>query len=166
MEETQVQESKKSGSTMWVVIGLVVLVVVGGGLFLAKKMNKPASAPIAMQAVSPTQSHMKVSMAPSVAAEVSGAMDAVNEITVNGGSFYFKPNEIHVKKGQKVKITLKNDGGLHDFVIDELHVKSDRIKSGESTIIEFTPDKTGTFEYYCSVGNHRQMGMKGNLIVE
>ena len=27
-------------------------------------------------------------------------------------------------------------------------------------------DKTGSFEYYCSVGTHRQMGMKGTLTVK
>ena len=34
------------------------------------------------------------------------------------------------------------------------------------TFVEFTVDKTGTFEYYCSVGQHRANGMVGNLIVE
>jgi plastocyanin len=32
-------------------------------------------------------------------------------------------------------------------------------------VIEFTADKVGSFEYYCSVGSHRQMGMKGVLKV-
>jgi plastocyanin len=27
-------------------------------------------------------------------------------------------------------------------------------------------DKKGTFEYYCSVGQHRALGMKGKLVVE
>ena len=31
---------------------------------------------------------------------------------------------------------------------------------------EFTADKVGSFEYYCSVGSHRSMGMKGVLKVE
>ncbi len=34
------------------------------------------------------------------------------------------------------------------------------------TFVEFTADKKGTFEYYCSVGEHRVNGMKGKFIVE
>jgi len=86
--------------------------------------------------------------------------------TVEGGSFFFKPNEIKVKSGQKVVITFNNSGGFHDFVIDELNVKTKQLKSEETEVIEFTPEKPGTYEFYCSVGNHRAMGMKGTLIVE
>jgi uncharacterized cupredoxin-like copper-binding protein len=32
--------------------------------------------------------------------------------------------------------------------------------------VQFVADKTGTFEFYCSVGNHRQMGMVGTLVVQ
>lgn len=55
---------------------------------------------------------------------------------------------------------------MHDFVIDELNIRTKRIAGGESDSVTFTADKTGAFEYYCSVGNHREMGMKGRLIVE
>lgn len=34
------------------------------------------------------------------------------------------------------------------------------------TSVTFVADETGTFEYYCSVGNHRGQGMIGKLIVE
>lgn len=40
------------------------------------------------------------------------------------------------------------------------------IEGGQEDVIEFTPDKAGSFEYYCSVGKHREMGMKGMLTVE
>lgn len=54
----------------------------------------------------------------------------------------------------------------HNFVVDELGVKTKTIKGGEEDVVEFTPDAAGTFEYYCSVGEHRAKGMKGTLIVE
>lgn len=57
-------------------------------------------------------------------------------------------------------------GMLHDFMLDEFNVHSDQVSNGKSTTVEFTPDKTGTFEFYCGVGNHRQMGQLGKLIVE
>jgi len=97
----------------------------------------------------------------------SGSMQqAVKEFTVIGSNFAFAPNELKVKKGDTVKITFKNSGGMHDFVLDEFKAKTDIIKSGEQAEVTFIADKAGSFEYYCSVGNHRAMGMKGTLIVE
>lgn len=92
--------------------------------------------------------------------------DQVKEVIVSGGNYKFNPSEIKVKKGERVKIIFKNSGGMHDFVIDEFNVRTQVIGSEKEDTVEFVPDKTGTFEYYCSVGNHRQMGMVGNLIVE
>ncbi len=94
--------------------------------------------------------------------------DAVS-IAVEGGAFYFKPNEIRAKVGQKVKITLTgaaNGAMPHNLYIDEFNVKSTTVKPGETTTVEFTPDKAGTFEYYCNVGQHRKNGQVGKLIVE
>jgi plastocyanin len=84
---------------------------------------------------------------------------------VNGGMFYFTPNMIKVKKGDKVKITFVNDGGTHNFILDEFNVKTKTTNSGETDTMEFTADKAGTFEYYCGVGQHRKMGQKGTLVV-
>lgn len=87
-------------------------------------------------------------------------------IIVNGGNFYFKPNIIKVKQGDTVNITFINDEGFHDFKIDEYNVRTNQIKTGEQEKVTFVADKKGSFEYYCSVGTHRQMGMKGTLIVK
>ena len=70
-----------------------------------------------------------------------------------------------VSKGDKVKIIFKNTGGFHDFTIDEFGVRTKRINGGEEDTIEFVADKSGTFEYYCSVGDHRTLGMRGTLTV-
>ena len=86
---------------------------------------------------------------------------AVKEFTVIGSNYSFTPNTLEVKKGDTVKITFKNANGTHDFKLDEFQVTTKRIKSGESETVQFVADKTGSFEYYCSVGTHRAMGMKG-----
>ncbi|MDP2656126.1 MAG: cupredoxin domain-containing protein [bacterium] len=90
----------------------------------------------------------------------------VQIINVIAANFSFTQNEIRVKKGDTVRINLINNEGTHDFLLDEFSVKIPRLQSGETKNAEFTVDKTGTFEYYCSVGNHRALGMKGTLIVE
>jgi plastocyanin len=71
-----------------------------------------------------------------------------------------------VKKGAKAKIVFKNIEGFHDFVIDELNVRTTQLKAGAEEVVEFTPTEVGQFEFYCSVGKHREMGMKGTLTVE
>ena len=86
------------------------------------------------------------------------AIDAVN--------FAFSETEIRVKKGDKVKIVLKSVSGFHNWTIDEFNAATAMINTGQTASVEFVADKAGTFEYYCAVGNHRQMGMVGRLIVE
>lgn len=91
---------------------------------------------------------------------------SVKEFTVTANNFAYDVKTIKVKKGDKVEITFKNAEGFHDLKIDEFNTSTAQLQAGGSQVIEFVADKTGTFEYYCSVGSHRAMGMKGNLVVE
>src|SRR3989338_5415537 len=74
--------------------------------------------------------------------------------------------EMLVEKGTRVKITFQNSAGFHDFVVEGYSVATKQTQSPATEVLEFTADKMGTFEYYCSVGTHRAIGMKGMLIVE
>ncbi len=74
--------------------------------------------------------------------------------------------ELRVKQGDKVIVEFESTQGFHDWAVDEFG-KTGRVRTDDGvTTVEFIADKKGTFEYYCSVGNHRALGMKGNLIVE
>ena len=48
----------------------------------------------------------------------------------------------------------------------EFNAATEKVAAGVSSSVEFVADKKGTFEYYCSVGQHRANGMKGKLIVK
>ncbi len=88
------------------------------------------------------------------------------EFTVEASEFKFSLNAIAVSKGDKVKVTFKNTGAApHNFVIDELGVTTKVLGNGETEVVEFTADKTGTFAFYCSVDSHRQKGMEGKATV-
>jgi|SRR3989344_4158435 len=95
----------------------------------------------------------------------------VKTFVLTGENFKFvmdgKGNpDIVVNEGDKVRIEFSSTKGLHDFVIDELDVATPQLRdTEEETFVEFVADKKGTFEYYCSVGQHRENGMKGNFIV-
>ena len=104
-------------------------------------------------------------VAPTKSTSTIPSDSSVKEFTVMGSNFAFSPSTLSVKKGDRVKITFKNEGGFHDLKIDELNVATKKIKGGAQEVVEFTADKAGSFEYYCSVGEHRAIGMKGTLTV-
>ena len=101
-------------------------------------------------------------------AEADGDTDATmtKEFTIDASNYAFSQTELRVNEGDRVTITLTNSEGFHDWVIDEFNSATDRIQAGETTSVTFVADEAGTYEYYCSVGNHRAQGMVGTLVVE
>lgn len=93
-------------------------------------------------------------------------MQGKKTFNIDAKNYSFSIKEIRVKKGDVVKIILKNTEGFHNWAVDEFNAQTAKINVNQSAEVEFTADKTGTFEYYCGVGNHRQLGMMGKLIVE
>lgn len=89
----------------------------------------------------------------------------VKTFTVTGKPFSFTPSTIEVNEGDSVRIVFKNEQGTHDWVIDEFDARTEVLTAGQEETIDFRATKKGTFEYYCSVGTHRQQGMVGTLIV-
>jgi len=157
------------------VIIVVVIAVALGAYFLTSRNNNevsvsPTPTPTPTATVVPTTS-TTVSPSPSVSTSPKTspsptAVSSVKSFTVVGSPFKFVPGEIKVKKGDTVKITFKNSSGTHDWSLDEFNVKTNVLQGGQEQTVQFVANKTGSFEYYCSVGSHRQMGMKGTLIVE
>lgn len=78
---------------------------------------------------------------------------------------WFSLKEISVNKGDRVRIKVTNIKGSHNFNIDEYGIQK-MTPLNEETVIEFTADKVGEFEYYCSMPGHRQAGQFGKLIVK
>ncbi len=144
---------------------IAVIVLIAIGFFGWKLMgNRDVTS---MPAANPSSENTDTSAATSSSNVIATTtpLSVVKEFTVTGQNFSFSPSTLSVNKGDKVRITFKNSGGTHDWVIDEFNARTQRISGGQTETIEFTADKTGTFEYYCSVGTHRQMGMKGALTV-
>ena len=98
--------------------------------------------------------------------------EGVKTFVVTGENFKFVVNgasnpDIKVNKGDRVRIEFTSTKGFHDWVVDEFDVATKQVRDSDGmTYVEFIADKIGTFEYYCSVGQHRANGMKGNLIVK
>jgi len=163
-ESTNSSESKKGMSPM-IVVGVIVLILILAvvGYMMTKNGSNNAQTPTNPDA-QPT-----VATSDTVSTPVpSGAMQAdekVKAFEVDGSNFKFSPNILTVNEGDTVKITFKNTQGFHDFVIDEFNAKSKTIQANQTDELTFVASKKGTFQYYCSVGNHRTMGMVGKLTV-
>jgi len=158
------------------IIGIIVIAV-GAGAWMLTRNNYYApdqqpgypeasapqpSAPAEAQ-IAPANPQTGAAANQPAAPPAGGA--AIKEFTVTGQNFSLTPSTLAVKKGDTVKITFKNADGTHDLRIDEFNAATKRIRTGEQETITFVADKAGSFEFYCSVGSHRQMGMKGTLTV-
>lgn len=86
-----------------------------------------------------------------------------SKILMQAGNFFFSPQRLEAEQKQSIVITIQNTG-LHTFTIDELGV-NERLPGSGTYTVEFTPDKKGSFEYYCAVPGHREAGMVGVLMV-
>lgn len=150
-----------------IIAAIAILILIGAGTWFLVKGN-----PVSSPQPSPETSIQQSTSAPSVmdstssAAASPSAQADVKEFTVVASGFKFTPNQITVKKGDKVKITLKNTGGSHNLFIDGYKVQTKVINTGAEDTIEFVAGKPGTFEFWCTVANHKAMGMVGKLVVE
>jgi len=146
----------------WIVVIVLILVVGGVVVFTGNKTAAPTVEEMGnMEGMTPTDIPAGYNTP-----LIPVADGVVREFVVDGKNFSFTPSKITVKKGEAVKIIFKNTQGFHDLVIDEYRVATKQIRTGEQETITFLADKTGSFEYYCSVGTHRAMGMTGTLVVE
>ena len=88
-----------------------------------------------------------------------------------------------MRRGERVTIAFANEGSiLHDLKITglaasgvvsqgsglaagkgELFVAANK---GGAGILVFTPTEFGQFDFYCTIPRHRDLGMRGTLIVE
>jgi plastocyanin len=133
-----------------------------------------ATEPATDEAMMEETSHSSDTMENKEAGEAMDGEDKMmegetEEMTIDSFKFGYSEEEITVKAGDTVTLTLTNSEGLHDFVIDELDVATKQVDEGETDTVTFTipADMAGqTLAYYCSVGNHRSLGMEGKLIIE
>ena len=121
-----------------IAIIIIVLVAVAGGIYLFTTSN---SQPAVNDA---TEINQQEEVVDDTQTEVDA--DTV-VIEVSGANFSFSPSNITVKKGQKVKVVFTANDMQHDFVIDELNVKSDTVTAGNTSEVECTPTEAGEFEY-------------------
>jgi cytochrome c oxidase subunit 2 len=89
-----------------------------------------------------------------------------NEISIQASKFQFAPDTVKVKLGQPVTFVLTSIDRVHGFKMPEFGVRTDIVPDQE-TRVTITPDKAGSFAFFCDVfcgDGHEDMG--GTLVVE
>lgn len=165
-EQNTTPQATKSKMPLFL-MGLVALVIIGGiGFFAMQSGNKSAQPATDTQQQTAEATPAEAMTSEETVISPVAEEGQVQEFTVDASNFKFSVLEMRVKQGDTVRIVFTNTAGTHDWVIDEFNARTKILQTGGTETVEFVADQAGTFEYYCSVGQHRQMGMKGNLIVE
>jgi cytochrome c oxidase subunit II len=76
--------------------------------------------------------------------------DNTKHIEIVASRFSFSPNEITVKKGDPVTITVRSMDVTHGLVIEALGVRTNQIKKGQPEDLTLTPETAGTFQGKCA----------------
>ncbi|HEX7017664.1 MAG TPA: cupredoxin domain-containing protein [Patescibacteria group bacterium] len=170
MQEMEMSQPTSSNKNLLMIGGLVALVaVIGIGVVVARGGNSDTQMENTPSPEAATDVMMQAETMETTEAAPEAMMESESEVrTINleAGSFYYKPDVIRVKKGETVRLVMNSVDMMHDFNIEELGVKLPITRAGETNTVEFTANEIGSFEYYCSVGNHRAQGQTGTLIVE
>ncbi len=133
----------------------------------AGEVDKKAQADARMAVATPTtpvgEALVGETASPKLAAE------SANLKTIDAFMFGYSQEELRLKAGETYTIKLTSSGGMHDLVIDELDVHTKQINTGDEDSVTFTVPLAAagnTYKFYCSVGNHRQQGMEGSVIIQ
>mgnify|MGYP001595003334 CR=1 FL=1 len=114
------------------------------------------------------------------------------QIEVTARDFSFDPTTVTVVAGERYRVVFRNAGNtLHDWTVDGVPVRevvgqssgshdmtamkpdpSDgrtrlhtAAEGGKTAEVVFTPTLPGEYEYWCTVPGHRELGMRGKLVV-
>ena len=90
-------------------------------------------------------------------------------VDLSATDFKFTPSDPTVKAGE-VSFVLKNDGQTtHSLEIEDVNGQDVELEGdvspGQSGTLKANL-APGTYEFYCPVGNHKEMGMTGEITVQ
>jgi uncharacterized cupredoxin-like copper-binding protein len=99
----------------------------------------------------------------------SSSSSAASKLAVTETEFAIAPAAPKVAKTGSVTFTVSNKGKFpHALVVEGNGIaeqKTDTIAPGQSATLTVDLSKAGTYEWYCPIDNHRQMGMDGKVTV-
>lgn len=97
---------------------------------------------------------------------LKGEYNVVREFDIDMSNFAYSKKVITVESGVKVRIKLTNSNGFHNFIIDDLNIKSDVLSIADTEYIEFIAINKGAYVYYSAISDDKVKGMIGTLYIE
>lgn len=89
-------------------------------------------------------------------------------IAVTEREFAIEPKDVEVPKAGTVTFTIRNAGGTeHALEVEgpKGEEETDPIAPGASATLKVVLDKPGRYEWYCPIGDHKDRGMRGTIVV-
>jgi heme/copper-type cytochrome/quinol oxidase subunit 2 len=75
----------------------------------------------------------------------------------------FRPAVVNLRRGEPARIRLSTADDEHCFAVDAFRIEK-RIAPGRTTTLELTPDRSGSFPFYCCL-EPRNERLMGKLVV-
>jgi cytochrome c oxidase subunit 2 len=100
------------------------------------------------------------------AAPASPAAEPEVVVRLDARKFHYTPREIVLKRGVPVVLELTALDRVHGFNLPDFGLRADLVP-GQVTRLRLTPDKTGTFVFFCDVfcgDGHEEMN--GTLTIK
>ena len=86
---------------------------------------------------------------PATGATAAGlAPPPVQTLDVTASRSGFAPSVIHARKGETLHLRLTSRDQDHCFAVEAFRVEK-RVVPARTTTVDITPDRAGTFPYYC-----------------
>ncbi len=78
----------------------------------------------------------------------------------------FDAQDIIVSEGDNVLLIIENiDPFLHDFNVEGLDIFVEN-GGGQTSVVAFSADQSGSFPFFCTVPGHREAGMEGVIRIQ
>ena len=107
---------------------------------------------------------MRLGAAVLALAAFTGAAPRESGLEVRASKRGFEPAAINLRKGEPARLVLKAADEEHCFAVDEFRIEK-RVVPGRPTTLDFTPDRAGSFTFYCCLEPDSK-ALKGRLIVD
>ena len=105
-------------------------------------------------------------------AALPGQTSADQNVAIDESEFKLQPMQLNVAAGEVVHFTIRNVGTIqHNLEVElesagiEQKLFPTNLQPGEMRTADFTFPRAGTWEMYCPVGNHKDRGMTGEIMV-
>ncbi len=89
-----------------------------------------------------------------------------NQFKITATEYYLLPKETSIQEGKNVFLVFTNRGREpHSMVIEDLGIDTGQVEPGGFALVNLNQPKKGRYRIICKVLDHRNRGMRADLII-